>query len=250
MTASMSPRVFSTAGVTMAPGSTRLTWMPKGRSSRRSASVRLANALFDAQRAPPKGMVTWLPIEPMLTMRPTARWMSGRKVWVTAICPKTLTSNWCRRSSSVTNSTGDVLPMPALFTRPSSPARPSTAATMSKAASMVALLVTSIFTGTRPSPPSAWSSAAALLFRTPANTRKPWLTRSSAQARPIPLEAPVTTTDRCVELLMVASSLLERSALGHRGRRPGVLKPGQEGLTRRRIGTPWLSRSRALRSAG
>ena len=76
-------------------------------------------ACLEAHRGPPKGMVIPLPTEPMVTTRPRAARTSGSIAWVTATWPKTLTSNWRRRASRSTHSTGLARPMPALLTSPS-----------------------------------------------------------------------------------------------------------------------------------
>ena len=143
----------------------------------------------------------------MSTIKSTASRIIGRKACVTATCPKTLTSNWWRSSLLLTNSIGAVFAIPALLTSPSRP-RPSTRLpTKRMAASIVAPWMMSISTGTMASPPSRWRATPSLLLRTPAKTRKPRLAKSRAQARPMPLEAPVMTTDCCADLVMNAPSL-------------------------------------------
>src|SRR5207237_3028072 len=46
--------------------------------------------------------------------------------------------------------------------------------------------------------PSFWRASPSASFRTPANTRRPRRSRSSAHAIPIPVDAPVTTTNRSI----------------------------------------------------
>ena len=69
----------------MAPGSTMITRIPKGRSSSRKVSLRIPNALLLAFSNPPKGMAMWAPTEVILTMRPCALRSEGRNAWVTSI---------------------------------------------------------------------------------------------------------------------------------------------------------------------
>src|SRR5438270_2611353 len=110
-----------------------------------------------------------------------------------ATCPTTFTSNWRRRSSIGTHSSGPWTVMPALFTSPASPRSPTALATVPAAATIESLSATSTLSGCRRSDASDRRSSASLSRRTPANTSKPAASMRSAQARPIPLEVPVMT---------------------------------------------------------
>ena len=104
------PRVSSTAGVLIAPGSTVHTRMPNGRNSNRRVSLNFPNALLLALSRPPNGRAMCTPTELMLTIRPITRRSRGSNACVTAIWPNTLISNICCKSVAVAYSTaiGDV----------------------------------------------------------------------------------------------------------------------------------------------
>ncbi|MDX6667114.1 MAG: hypothetical protein QOK04_494 [Solirubrobacteraceae bacterium] len=185
---------FSQIGVEIDPGSMIETGIPHGRSSWRSESVSASIADFDAAYGPTNGGGTRPPIEPMLTIRPPPVRSSGMQAWVTASCPMMLTSNCRRTSSRGRNSSGPPTAIPALFTSPPRP-RPSVCSPIcATAASIDAPSATSMRTGARRSDASSASRRPSSSLRTPANTRKPRPSSSSAQARPIPVEAPVTST--------------------------------------------------------
>ena len=129
----------------------------------------------------------------MLTTRPRASRNSGRKAWITATWPITLTSNCWRRASMGNSSNGPGTAIPALFTSPAIPASPTAAPTMATAAAMEAPSVTSISTGVSREDALARNLSAAGSARTPAKTRNPRRSNSKAHASPMPLEAPVMT---------------------------------------------------------
>ncbi len=166
-------RILPTASVRMLPGSTTTTRMFQGASSWRSASARVVRALLDAARGPVNGGVNRVPIEPTITIRPCARRSSGRKAWVTASCPVTLTSSSRRKSPAAVSSSGLKPPMPALFTSPARPAAPTCPPMASASAAIWACSVTSSSSGVT-SPGAAASRAAccnaapSLVLRTPA----------------------------------------------------------------------------------
>src|SRR5215208_3190837 len=140
-------------------------------------------------------MVIRPPTEPIFTIRPVAARINGRKDCVTARCPNTLTSNWRLNSSSGTYSSGQASPMPLLFTSPAIPSSPTASSTVVAAAATRCSSVTSMNSGVRRPTGAASSSApASSSFLTPAKTRNPERANFIAEARPIPLEAPVTTT--------------------------------------------------------
>ena len=87
--------------VVIPPGSMTTTWIPKGRASRRSASLSASSANFVPWYQPPSGVWNRPPIEEMLMIVPERRSrMCGRTSWVSRMAPKTLTSNWRRASCS------------------------------------------------------------------------------------------------------------------------------------------------------
>src|SRR5215216_2830338 len=130
------------------------------------------------------------PTEATFTIRPVAARIKGRKACVTTRCPNTLTSNWRLNTSS-----GQASPMPALFTSPAIPSPPTASSTVDAAAATRFSSVTSMNSGVRRPAGAASSSApASSSFLTPAKTRNPERAHFIAEARPIPLEAPVTTT--------------------------------------------------------
>ena len=128
----------------------------------------------------------------MNTTRPRARRSAGSSAWVRATGPSTLTSNWLRRSSIGSNSSGPPKPIPALFTSASSP--PPRSSTSAAAAAICAASVTSSSIGTMRSPPAAFSASPSAALRTPASTVQPEPASRSAVARPMPVEAPVIST--------------------------------------------------------
>src|SRR6478735_2303200 len=136
------------------------------------------------------------PIELRKTMRPRAARIIGSIRWVTSSWPLRLTSTWRRKSSIGIVSSGLGSETPALLTRPSRPASPRSAAIVSAVAAICSASVTSSGTGASRSDPSRRSDSASGSRRTPAKTCQPAASRRSAVARPIPVEAPVTRTDR------------------------------------------------------
>ena len=130
------------------------------------------------RREPLKPIATRPPIEEMKTIRPRAARSAGSIARVTAICPKTLTSNWRRRSSSVSTSSGPPMPMPGVVderVEAARPRRPSAAPRSSAAAAICAGSVTSSCqrhdpSRRRPRPPALSPAAGS---RTPASTVQP-----------------------------------------------------------------------------
>ena len=94
--------------------------------------------------------------------------------------------------------------MPALLTRPSRP--PSPSASIRAAAAAIWLGVGDV-EGQRRQPLGAGLAQrlrVGLASRTPAKTRQPAASSRSAVARPMPVEAPVTRTDRTARSLAEA----------------------------------------------
>src|SRR5262245_6477439 len=98
--------------------------------------------------------------------------------------------------------------MPALLTRPASARPPSVPDTVLAAATIECGSVTSSRIGVRRSDACRRKASPCSLLRTPANTWKPFRSRSRAVARPIPDDAPVTRKARgLVELFVVNEHL-------------------------------------------
>src|SRR5918996_3948190 len=188
--------------------------MPHWWSSIRSESDSASIANFDAAYAPSAGEATRPPTELMLTTRPRALRISGRNAWVTATWPTTFTSS-CRRSASIGMiSSGAGSAIPALLTSPRRPPSPTASVTRSAAPSIVGASVTSRITGVTAPELSAATLSPSASRRTPANTSKPRDTRSSAVARPIPVDAPVTmTAARLGDVLSPFESVIESTIL-------------------------------------
>src|SRR5215216_2145151 len=130
------------------------------------------------------------PTEATFTIRPVAARIKGRKACVTTRCPNTLTSNWRLNTSS-----GQASPMPALFTSPAIPSPPTASSTVDAADATRCASMTSMNSGfRRPAGAASASAPASSSFLTPAKTRNPERANFIAAARPIPLDAPVTTT--------------------------------------------------------
>src|ERR1051325_10336711 len=85
--------------------------------------------------------------------------------------------------------------MPALLTSPVRVSLPSAAAPCSAPRFTAAVSVTSKISGVKLAPNSFFSRSASASLRTEPNTLKPFLIRTLAQPQPMPVEAPVTTTD-------------------------------------------------------
>src|SRR6266567_3503657 len=134
------------------------------------------------------------PAEPTCTTLPFEVRSIGRKAWVTATGATELTSSWRRSSSTGRNSRGPATAMPALFTTPARRPPPSVRATSSTADAICSASVTSSMTEVTEPLERVRSRSASSGFRTPANTANPRLARWRTQARPIPEDAPVTTT--------------------------------------------------------
>src|SRR6185437_10334994 len=93
--------------------------------------------------------------------------------------------------------------MPALFTSPNSVALPNAASTFRAPSATAASLVTSNSNGVTLAPNSLVSRSASAGLRTLPKTWKPAAVRTFTQPQPMPVEAPVTTT----EFLAIACSL-------------------------------------------
>src|SRR2546421_5804633 len=130
----------------------------------------------------------------MFTILPRAFLISGRNAWITATWPIRLTSSWRRKSSIGTNSSGPAIAIPALFTRPATPAEPAASSTRRRAASIDDRSVTSRISGSSSPVASARRLSPSSCLRTPANTRKPDRSSRRAHARPMPVELPLITT--------------------------------------------------------
>ncbi len=85
--------------------------------------------------------------------------------------------------------------VPALLTNPCSPASPASLVTSSAMAWIDAASVTSMCTGVSDRDAAERNASPSAFLRTPANTRNPLRSNINAQARPIPVEDPVMTTD-------------------------------------------------------
>ena len=131
----------------------------------------------------------------MFTIRPRPRRSNGRNACVTAICPITLTSSCFRSCAKGITSRGLPITIPALLTSPPRPPSPTTRCTTSADCAIDCSSVTSSMIGMSDGPAFAASASPARGSRTPANTVIPRPAQSSAQAAPMPVEAPVTTTD-------------------------------------------------------
>ena len=103
-----------------------------------------------------------------------------------------------------TNSIGPATTIPALFTSPNNPADPTLAATARADAAICSGLVTSSSTGISRDEAHARIRSPSAVLRTPANTWNFRRSSSSAQASPIPVEAPVI---RRVRFMVDATSV-------------------------------------------
>ena len=92
--------------------------------------------------------------------------------------------------------------MPALLTRPASVSPLRAARTSRAAASTAASSVTSKISGVKFAPNSLLRRSASACLRTLPNTRKPRSSSSFALAQPMPVDAPVMTTDLMSQALV------------------------------------------------
>ena len=123
--------------------------------------------------------------------------------------------------------------MPALLTRPASVSPPSAARTSPAAARTAASSVTSNISGVKLAPNSPLRRSASACLRTLPKTRKPRSSSSFAQAQPMPVDAPVMTTDlmwvqalvRGLMKFVVKEFLSARLAGLPGGRRPDMTAP-------------------------
>src|SRR6202795_813225 len=140
-----------------------------------------------------------------MTMRPRGPFSdgsepsSGPKACVDMIGPTTLTSIWRRNSSAASSSTGPATAMPALLTRPASVSPFRLLRTSRAAASTAASSVTSNISGVKFAPNSLLRRSPSACLRTLPNTRNPRSSSNFAVAQPMPVDAPVMTTDFMAE---------------------------------------------------
>lgn len=126
--------------------------------------------------------------EDIFKMRPFDSRIKGKHACVTSICPKKFTSNCRRQFFMLTPSDGPPSAMPALFTKPKRV--PDFFFTSLTALAIDFESVTSRKSGRNPRIFIRSISSNDFLLRTPAHTVWPLAERSTAQARPIPVEAP------------------------------------------------------------
>ncbi len=132
---------------------------------------------------PPSGPAAMPAVEVTFTMAPEPRSrMPGRNAWIIRTGPKKLVSNARRTSAIGTSSTAPSKPKPALLTSTSTdPTAARTSATdRSESTSSSSVLATS-------------RSAMDAARRAVATTSRPRAVSSSAVARPMPVEQPVTS---------------------------------------------------------
>lgn len=182
--------------VCVRPGLTTTTWMPSFASSARIASLNPATAnLLDeysdragsARRPTTDEMFTIAGVTPSLS--------SGRHARVVSMRPKKFVSKMVRSTCGSESMKCPVAPMPALLMSTSSP--PNAARAAAAIASRSEGKVTSATTVSIV-PPAARTSAASSSRsgreRAAARTLHPFLAATTHSARPIPWDAPVTST--------------------------------------------------------
>src|SRR4051812_9142375 len=124
-------------GVATGPGWMTETAMPEDASSMRQESAIASSANLDALYGAVIGNATRPLSELMNTMRPRFARIWGRNACVTATWPMTFTSSTLRTLEIGRYSSGPGVAMPALLTRPATPAEPTAAATVDAAAAML-----------------------------------------------------------------------------------------------------------------
>ena len=147
------------------------------------------------------------PIELMKTIRPRALADRGSIAWVTATWAIRLTSTWRRKSSMRQRLQRARDADPGVVDEAVEAAPPCSAAIRAAAAAIWSASVTSSISGT--SALGAGRRAASRRpprLRTPAKTLQPAASRRSAVARPIPVEAPVTRTERTAAGYLAATA--------------------------------------------
>ena len=140
-------------------------------------------------------------ILPGLPVRPRSAPSKSRNAWVLLRTPIKLTSNWFWNSSGERFCIAPKTAMPALFTSPANVSPANASSTFSAAAKTAWRSVTSNINGTNCGPKSAATRAPSSSLRTDPKTRYPLSIRVFEICRPIPDDAPVTTTDDMITLL-------------------------------------------------
>src|SRR5580698_9362896 len=201
-----------THGVSAVPGLTQFTLMPSWMWSAAIASVSDSTAPLVAEYTARCGSPATAAIEQVLTIAACSEARRyGSAARVTRTRPTTLTSNTRCHSSSGLSATVPIEPMPALFTRMSTP--PRRPAAVSTASRTDASSVTSAATPVNSSPGLRSSTA----------TCAPRLARSRAVASPIPEPPPVTIA------VSPLSSAMSYLPLVYRPSRPPAPRPGSGG---------------------
>src|SRR3954469_1687842 len=180
--------------VSVGPGWTRLTVMPRGPSSRASALVKPTIAAllvaYSAMPGPGTRSVTQLPI--VITRPPSPR--TPAAAWVAANTPRTFTASTRSTSSSAVSLKAPTKPTPALFTSTSS--RPNSATVAETADDTAAASAESAWIASARRPRflicSTTSAARAALCWYVSATSAPSSASRSAVAAPMPRLPPVT----------------------------------------------------------
>ena len=170
--------------------------MPSFASSARIASLNPATANLLAEYSDRAGSARLPTTDEMFTIAGvTPCFKSGRKTRVVSVRPKKFVSKICRSTSGSESMKCPVAPMPALLTSMSSPPKCRVAA--STIACRSSGLVTSAATVSMVPPAartSAASSSSSGCDRAAASTLHPRFAASTTSARPMPCDAPVTST--------------------------------------------------------
>ena len=175
-----SPGALSAASKLAAATGARLAWIPRRAGERGALEAGALPGLLPGGRP----------------LSDASAPSSGAKACVAITGPITLTSSCRRNSSAARPSTGPVTAMPALLMRPASVSPPNAVRTSRAAARTAASSVTSNKSGMKLAPNSRRRRSASACLRTLPNTRNPRSNSSFVVAQPMPVDAPVMTTDR------------------------------------------------------
>src|SRR6266852_582231 len=196
--------VLPNIGVTIGPGATVFTRIPRSTSSAAAVLAKERNAAFVAEYALAPAIPV-LPATLVFKMIDAPSFSSGSAFWIVKYAPLMLMSNFSSYRLSDVSASGANFATPA-FTNNTS-ILPNFFETSAYSLSMSASLATSACTASTPLPIVFTASSSVFLLRPAIATRAPSSWRRFAEASPMPLFPPVTTATFPSSLFMIISRL-------------------------------------------
>src|SRR5216684_2720020 len=200
--ASFDSPVLPKIGVTIGPGATVFTRIPRPTSSAAAVLARERSAAFVAEYALVPA-VPWLSATLVFKMIDAPSFSRGSAFWIVKYAPLMLMSNCSSYTLSDVSASGENFATPA-FTNNTS-ILPSFFETSVYSLSMSASLATSVCTASTPLPIVFTASSSVFLLRPAIATRAPSSCNRFAVANPMPLFPPVTTATFPSSLFMSIS---------------------------------------------